>query len=69
MELPEIGSLVADGTTRPAEWVVKSGRPQKKRIRSIGEQGGTAVKLRRCGRCGQLGRHHHQTCARAPEEV
>ena len=68
VELPDIGALLADGTTLPAQWVAHpAGRPRTRRIRSRGEEGGSAPKARVCGRCGNLGHHDRRTCTAAPE--
>ena len=71
VELPSLRMLESDGKTLPPAWVIQAGRPRTRRIRSVGEQGGSAAPPRKrrrivCARCGQDG-HNVRTCNNAPE--
>jgi hypothetical protein len=65
VELPILDRLIADGSTKPAKWQKKPGRPRKKRIRGKGGKDGVVPRIRKCTHCGEAG-HYAQRCMRPP---
>ena len=65
VELPILDCLITDGSTKPAKWQKKPGRPHKKRIRGKGGKDGVVPHICKCTHCGEA-RHYVRRCVKPP---